>query len=75
MGRVQGWINPINMLFHSVTLGAIALLYPTYLKIEWIHAIVGLSLAAVGVYFAFILPKFREEKSTAKVEVEKGVSH
>jgi MFS family permease len=73
MGRVQGWINPINMLFHSLTLGAIALLYPTYLKIEWIHAIVGISLALVGVYFAIILPKFREEKSTVKVEVERGV--
>jgi MFS family permease len=74
MGRVQGWINPINMLFHSLTLGVIALIYPTYLKIEWIHAIVGISLAIVGVYFAIILPKFNEEKSTAKVELEKGVS-
>ena len=74
MGRVQGWINPINMLFHSLTLGAIAFLYPTYLKIEWIHAIVGISLAVVGVYFAIILPKFRDAKSTAKVEIEGGVS-
>ncbi|WP_088041641.1 MFS transporter [Bacillus sp. EAC] len=74
MGRVQGWIQPIILLSQSITLGLITVFYPTILKIEWLHAIVGASLAIVGIYFLIILPKFFTASSTATIEVEKSVS-
>ena len=36
MGRVQGWINPLMMLSQSVTLGLIAVLFPTVIAIEFL---------------------------------------
>lgn len=75
MGRVQGWIQPIILLSQSVTLGLITVFYPSVLKIEWLHAIVGASLAIVGVYYLFLLPKFLVVDSVKQVEVEKSVNH
>ena len=75
MGRVQGWIQPIILLSQSITLGLIALFYPTILKIEWLHAIVGLSLSIVGVYYFVVLPKYMKTgMSNAAVETERSVS-
>jgi MFS transporter, DHA3 family, macrolide efflux protein len=75
MGRVQGWIQPIILLSQSITLGLIALFYPVVLKIEWLHAIVGLSLSIVGVYYFVILPKYMKTGiSNAAVETERSVS-
>ncbi len=75
MGRVQGWIQPIILLSQSITLGLIALFYPTILKIEWLHAIVGLSLLMVGVYYLVILPKYMKTvMSNSAVETERSVS-
>lgn len=75
MGRVQGWIQPIILLSQSITLGLIALFYPAILKIELLHAIVGLSLLVVGVYYLIILPKYMKATSTkAAVEAESTVS-
>jgi len=75
MGRVQGWIQPIILLSQSITLGLIALFYPVILKIEWLHAIVGLSLSIVGVYYFVVLPKYmKTDMSNAAVETERSVS-
>jgi len=75
MGRVQGWIQPIILLSQSITLGVIALFYPAFLKIEWLHAIVGLSLSIVGVYYFVVLPKYMKTgMSNAAVETERSVS-
>ncbi|MET3193227.1 MFS transporter [Gottfriedia sp. OAE603] len=75
MGRVQGWIQPIILLSQSITLGLIALFYPAILKIEWLHAIVGLSLSIVGVYYFLVLPKYmKTDMSNAAVETERSVS-
>lgn len=74
MGRVQGWIQPIILLSQSITLGLIALFYPTILKIEWLHAIVGFSLFIVGVYYLIILPKYMKATTTKAVEAEPTVS-
>ncbi|GGI16734.1 MFS transporter [Gottfriedia solisilvae] len=75
MGRVQGWIQPIILLSQSITLGLIALFYPAILKIEWLHAIVGLSLSIVGVYYFVVLPKYmKTDMSNAAVETERSVS-
>lgn len=75
MGRVQGWIQPIILLSQSITLGIIVLFYPAVLKIEWLHAIVGVSLSAVGLYYFFLLPKYiRTDISDAALETERSVS-
>ncbi|MEH6938251.1 MFS transporter [Bacillus sp. JJ664] len=75
MGRVQGWIQPIILLSQSITLGLIALFYPVILKIEWLHAIVGLSLSIVGVYYFVVLPKYMKTgMNNAAVETERSVS-
>lgn len=75
MGRVQGWIQPIILLSQSITLGLIALFYPAVLKIEWLHAIVGVSLSIVGLYYFFVLPKYmKTEMSNAALETERSVS-
>jgi MFS transporter, DHA3 family, macrolide efflux protein len=73
MGRVQGWIQPIILFSQSITLGLIAVFYPSILKIEWLHAIVGASLSIVGVYYLIILPKFLVAETSKKVEIERSV--
>lgn len=74
MGRVQGWTQPIILLSQSITLGLIAFFYPTILKIEWLHAIVGLSLLIVGVYYLLILPRYMKVTVSKTVEAERSVS-
>ncbi len=74
MGRAQGWISPIILFSQSITLGLIAAFYPSILKIEWLHAIVGASLSIVGIYYLFVLPKFLRAESIKTVEVEKSVN-
>lgn len=74
MGRVQGWISPIILFSQSITLGLIAAFYPSILKIEWLHAIVGASLSIVGIYYLFVLPKFLRAESIKTVEIENSVN-
>lgn len=74
MGRVQGWIQPIILFSQSITLGLIAVFYPTILKIEWLHAIVGASLSIVGIYYLIILPKYLKVDSSESAELDQSVS-
>ncbi|WP_167555330.1 MFS transporter [Gottfriedia acidiceleris] len=74
MGRVQGWISPIILFSQSITLGLIAAFYPSILKIEWLHAIVGASLSIVGIYYLFVLPKFLRAEAIKTVEIENSVN-
>ncbi|MEI5906397.1 MFS transporter [Bacillus spongiae] len=62
MGRVQGWISPLMMLAHSVTLGFIAIMYPTYMSIEMLYWIVGAMLLFVGMFYFIVLPRISEQK-------------
>ena len=67
MGRVLGWISPLMMLSHSMTLGTIAFIYPSYVNIEWIFVLVGGCLAVVGVFYWVVLPSYTQQKSTIEV--------
>ncbi len=62
MGRVQGWINPLMMLSQSITLGLIAILFPTAVTVEMLYWLVGGCLIIVGVFYTVILPKFMKEE-------------
>ncbi|WNB90871.1 MFS transporter [Bacillus sp. NEB1478] len=56
MGRVQGWINPVQMLLQSLTLVLIAALYPNFLTIESLYYIVGGILVIVGLFYTITIP-------------------
>ncbi|OIU73265.1 MFS transporter [Rossellomorea aquimaris] len=58
MGRVQGWINPLMMLSQSITLGAIAITFPSVVTVEMLYWLVGGSLLIVAAFYTIILPKF-----------------
>jgi MFS family permease len=57
MGRVSGWVDPLMMLAHSVSLGIIAVIFPTYVNVDAIYFVIGFLLLAVGGYYLFVLPK------------------
>jgi MFS transporter, DHA3 family, macrolide efflux protein len=62
MGRVQGWIIPINMLSHTITLGLIAAFFPKLLTIEALFWIIGGMILVTGIFFTFTLPKYDSEE-------------
>lgn len=66
MGRVQGWINPLMMLSQSITLGVIALTFPTVVTVEMLYWLVGGCLIIVGIFYTIILPKYVKEESEAQ---------
>jgi MFS transporter, DHA3 family, macrolide efflux protein len=57
MGRVSGWVDPLMMLAHSVSLGIIAVIFPAFVKVDTIYWAVGFLLMLVGTYYLFTLPK------------------
>ncbi|MED3961354.1 MFS transporter [Niallia taxi] len=58
MGRVQGCITPLLMLFQSMTLSIIAFVYPAVIKIEVLFILVGFLLNIVAIIYVVLLPKF-----------------
>ena len=74
MGRVQGWISPLMMLSQTITLGFIAIAFPTLLSIEGLHLIVGGCMLFVAIYYSFTLPKYakeEEEEEEQSVQLQK----
>ena len=57
MGRVSGWVDPLMMLAHSVSLGIIAVIFPAFVKVDTIYWAVGILLMVVGCYYLLVLPK------------------
>ncbi|MCC5802909.1 MFS transporter [Rossellomorea vietnamensis] len=62
MGRVQGWINPLMMLSQSITLGVIAMTFPSVITVEMLYWLVGGCLIIVAVFYTIILPKYVKEE-------------
>ncbi|MBN3554727.1 MFS transporter [Fictibacillus nanhaiensis] len=73
MGRVQGWISPINMLSHTMTLGLIALFFPKILTVEMLFWVVGGCLIVVGLFYMLTLPKYDidDEENKNELHLEK----
>ena len=57
MGRVSGWVDPLMMLAHSVSLAIIAVVFPAFVKVDTIYWAVGILLMVVGCYYLLVLPK------------------
>ncbi|WML57675.1 MFS transporter [Neobacillus sp. PS2-9] len=57
MGRVSGWVDPLMMLAHSISLGIIAVVFPAFVKVDTIYWAVGILLMVVGCYYLLVLPK------------------
>jgi MFS family permease len=68
MGRVQGWISPLMMLSQSITLGFIAVSFPSLLKVEMLYWMVGGCLSLVGVFYSLVLPKLTKKRKKYKIE-------
>ncbi|MBW3110650.1 MULTISPECIES: MFS transporter [Bacillaceae] len=62
MGRVQGWINPLMMLSQSITLGVIAMTFPSVITVEMLYWLVGGCLLIVAIFYTIILPKYVKEE-------------
>ena len=62
MGRVSGWVDPLMMLAHSVSLGIIAVIFPAFVKVDTIYWAVGILLMVVGCYYLLVLPKLVTKK-------------
>ncbi|MDP5273943.1 MFS transporter [Chengkuizengella axinellae] len=77
MGRVQGWLDPLTMLAQTITLGVIAVTYPTIVKIEGLYWLVGGCLMIVAIFYAIVLPKYEKQHTTnlskQKVQEEPSV--
>lgn len=57
MGRVSGWVDPLMMLAHSVSLGIIAVIFPALVKVDTIYLVIGILMLIVGTYYLLVLPK------------------
>lgn len=72
MGRVQGCITPLIMLFQSITLGIIAIAFPNHITIEWLFILVGCLLVLVAIIYFVLLPRYISEEEN-KVELAVGL--
>ncbi|MBS4171866.1 MFS transporter [Bacillus sp. FJAT-49736] len=61
MGRVQGWIEPLMMLFQTITLAFIGVAFQKFLSIEALFCIVGGALMLPAFYYMIVLPKLVKE--------------
>jgi MFS family permease len=73
MGRVSGWVDPLMMFAHSVSLGIIAVIFPSFVKVDTIYIAIGFLLLGVGVYYLCVLPKL--VKGQVKASEHQGLSH
>ncbi|MEK4057575.1 MFS transporter [Paenibacillus sp. FSL F4-0087] len=56
MGRVNSLIEPIMMLGHSLALGGIALTFPFWLSVTWLHYMLAFCTIAVSFFYLRFLP-------------------
>lgn len=56
MGRVNALIDPVMMLGHSMALGIVALAFPAWISVTWLHYILALCTVAVSFFYLFSLP-------------------
>lgn len=60
MGRVNSLIEPVMMLGHSMALGAIAIAFPAWISVTWLHIALALCNMMVSfLYLTFLPPLVR----------------
>jgi len=66
MGRVNALIEPIMMLGHSLALGLVALAFPAWISITWLHYTLGICTAIVSIFYLTALPPLVRKHSGAE---------
>jgi DHA3 family macrolide efflux protein-like MFS transporter len=62
MGRVSGWVDPLMMLAHSVSLGIVAIIFPAFVKVDMIYFAIGILMLIVGSFYLLVLPKLVKQQ-------------
>lgn len=70
MGRVNALIEPVMMLGHSLALGFVALAFPTWVSITWLHYLLGICTLGVSAYYLLALPSLVRKRSRQAHEQE-----
>ncbi|GGG63040.1 MFS transporter [Paenibacillus radicis (ex Gao et al. 2016)] len=68
IGKVNALIEPVMMLGHSLALGFVALAFPAFITITWLHYILGLCTIAVSTSYLIGLPPLLRVRVTAADE-------
>ncbi|WP_052487805.1 MFS transporter [Gordoniibacillus kamchatkensis] len=68
IGRVNAWIDPIQMLAHSLSLGLVALLFPAIVSISAMHFVLAGCLLAAGLYYGIVLPPLERRRRLAAAQ-------
>ncbi|WP_256972534.1 hypothetical protein [Saccharibacillus sp. O23] len=56
MGRVNALIEPIMMSGHSLALGVVALAFPVWISVTWLHYGLAICTVIIGVTYLLALP-------------------
>ncbi|WP_435171405.1 MFS transporter [Paenibacillus glycanilyticus] len=56
MGKVNALTDPVMMLGHSLALGFVALAFPSWISITWLHYILAICMLGVSIYYFVVLP-------------------
>jgi DHA3 family macrolide efflux protein-like MFS transporter len=70
MGRVNALIEPIMMLGHSLALSVVAITFPVWISITWLHYLLGICTISLCLYYFVVLPPLVHKSSTEKVVIE-----
>ncbi|MGC5772157.1 MFS transporter [Paenibacillus pabuli] len=73
IGRVNAMIEPIMMLGHSLALGAIALAFPVWLSVTWLHYMLALCTVGVSFFYLKFLPSLVRKRSV-QAAAEEAIS-
>lgn len=70
MGRVNALIEPVMMLGHSLALGFVALAFPAWVSITWLHYLLGICTLGVSFYYLLALPSLVRKPANQTHEQE-----
>lgn len=73
MGRVNSMIEPVMMLGHSLALGGIALAFPAWITVTWLHFILAICTVSVSFFYLTSLPSLIRRR-TATVTAEQAAA-
>jgi len=73
MGRVNSLIEPVMMLGHSLALGGVALAFPAWISVTWLHYILAFCTVGVSFFYLTALPPL-VRKSAALAADHRAIS-
>ncbi|WP_052350601.1 MFS transporter [Paenibacillus gorillae] len=71
IGKVNALIEPVMMLGHSLALGFVALAFPAFITITWLHYILGICTIIVSTSYLIGLPPLLRVKAQAEGDTVK----